>query len=57
MTVIVCQLKSCIHNRNDRCQCDAIGIQAEQLNDASIIAKCDSYLVLPDDVTPEDIVA
>lgn len=63
-TVIMCQLKNCIHNRNDRCQCDAIGIEAFQLQDASIIqgdyiiplAKCDSYFILPDD-TPEDIVA
>lgn len=54
-TTIICQLKNCIHNRKDRCQCDAIGIQAEQLQDASIIAKCDSYFVLPD--TVEDIVA
>lgn len=55
-TMIVCQLKSCIHNRKDRCRCDTIGIEAVQLQDGSIIAKCDSYFVLPD-IIPEDIVA
>ncbi len=55
-TMIICQLKNCIHNRNDRCQCDAIGMEAFQLKDHSIIAKCDSYYVLPD-IVPEDLVA
>lgn len=44
MTMIVCNLRKCVHNKLERCKCTTIGMGKEG---------CDSFLELPTKVEIE----